>query len=330
MAMSKHSYLSLGPTGFHRVAYTDWGEPAAPHVVVCVHGLSRNGRDFDFLARALEPDCRVVCPDVVGRGDSAWLADPSGYTFGTYLADAASLIARVTTPPRGSFFGELHRQLRARLGGAPAPQRLDWVGTSMGGLIGLLLAAKPGSPIRRLVLNDVGPLVPWNGLLRLGGGLGQATRFADRAAAESQLRAACAAFGIDDAAHWSHLLEHGIARDDDGSFVLRYDPALARLPRRPDPELPLGPDFLRGIDLWGAWEAVRCPVLVLRGAASDVLLPETLARMRSRANVRAIEFAGVGHAPALMNAAQVTAVRDFLLAPDAEVEPQDPPGAPRA
>lgn len=325
MTMTKHSYLSLGPTGFHRVAYTDWGDPSARHVVVCVHGLSRNSRDFDFLARTLEPDCRVVCPDVVGRGDSEWLADRSGYTFGTYLADAAALIARVTTPPRASFFTELHRQLRARLGGAAEPQRLDWVGTSMGGLIGLLLAAKPGSPIRRLVLNDVGPLVPWDALLRLSGALAHGTRFAERAAAEAQLRAACATFGIDDEAHWSHLLDHSIAEDDDGSFVLRFDPALAHRPKSPDPELPLGPDFLRGVDLWSAWDAVRCPVLVLRGADSDVLRSETVDRMvRSRANVRAVTFDGVGHAPALMSAVQIAAVRDFLLAPDSDFEPAAP------
>jgi pimeloyl-ACP methyl ester carboxylesterase len=320
MPMSQHSYLSLGPDGFHRLAYMDWGDPAAAHVVVCVHGLSRNSRDFDFLARGLEDECRVVCPDVVGRGDSAWLDDKSGYTFGTYLADAAALIARLTTPPRSSFFGELHRQLRLRLGSAPPVQRLDWVGTSMGGLIGLLLASKAETPIRRLVLNDVGPLVPWNALLRLSGALSQGTRFDDRSAAEARLRAACDGFGIDGDAQWSHVLEHSIAQDDDGSFVLRYDPALAQLPRRPDRELPLGPDFMRGIDLWSAWDAVQCPVLVLRGANSDVLLPDTTARMRAKSNVQVIEFDGVGHAPALMSEAQIGAVREFLLRPDSAFE----------
>jgi len=324
MAMTKHNYLSLGPAGFHRLAYMDWGDAAARHVVICMHGLSRNSRDFDFLARALEPHCRVICPDVVGRGDSAWLEDRSEYSFGTYMADAATLIARVTHPSRGSFFTELHRQLRARFGSAPEPQRMDWIGTSMGGLIGMLLAAKPGSPIRRLVLNDVGPLVPWNALLRLSSALMHATRFADRAAAEAQLRASCANFGLDSEAQWQHLLDHSIAQDDDGSFVLRYDPALGQLPRSPDRELPLGPDFLRGIDLWGAWDAVQCPVLVLRGAESDVLLPDVVERMCARPNVRAVEFPGIGHAPALMSDAQIAVIRDFLLAPDAAVVSASP------
>ena len=320
MTVSRQSYLSLGPTGFHRIAYSDWGDTSARHVVICVHGLSRNSRDFDFLARALESDCRVVCPDVVGRGDSEWLADKSGYNFGTYLADAAALIARVTMPPRGSFFSELHRRLRSRRGDDQEPQRLDWVGTSMGGLIGMLLAAKPGSPIRRLVLNDVGPLVPWNALLRLSGAMVQGTRFTSRAAAETQLRGACATFGIDDEAHWTHLIDHSIVEDDDGSFVLRFDPALVQLQRAPDRELPLGPDFLRGVDAWSAWDAVRCPVLVLRGADSDVLPRDTVERMGAKPNVHVVEFPGVGHAPALMSPTQIRIVKEFLLVPDAEID----------
>ncbi|MDE2358887.1 MAG: alpha/beta fold hydrolase [Betaproteobacteria bacterium] len=172
--MTQQSFLSLGPDGFHRIAYTEWGDARNAHVVLCVHGLSRNSRDFDPLAEELETRYRVVCMDVVGRGDSDWLADKSGYSFSTYLSDAASLIARVTTPVTGGLLDSLH----ARLGGSRPAARLDWVGTSMGGLIGMLLAAKPGSPIRRLVLNDVGPFVPWDALISLKGHVGSETRFA--------------------------------------------------------------------------------------------------------------------------------------------------------
>jgi pimeloyl-ACP methyl ester carboxylesterase len=312
MGMAQYSYLSLGPTGFHRVAYTDWGDPAASHIVICVHGLTRNSRDFDFLARSLESQCRVVCMDVVGRGDSEWLDDKAGYTFATYTNDAAALIARVTTPPRGSFFSELQRQWRLRVGNGVPERRIDWVGTSMGGLIGLLLAAKPGSPIRRLVLNDVGPLIPWSALLRLSRHALHGTAFADRDVAEAQLRNACAPFGLDSEAQWEHLLRHSIATADDGSVMLRYDPALGTL-SGPGLEFPLGPQFMRGVELWKTWDAVDCPVLVLRGAESDVLLPDTVERMKSKRNVTVIEFDGVGHAPGLMNAAQIGAVRDFLL-----------------
>jgi len=316
MTLSQQSFLSLGPDGFHRIAYTDWGDARDPRVVLCVHGLSRNSRDFDRLAAALEGGHRVVCMDVVGRGDSDWLDDKSGYSFGTYLGDAAALIARVTTPAPGG----LLENLQARVRGQRPAATLDWVGTSMGGLIGMLLAAKPGSPIRRLVLNDVGPFVPWNALIRLKGHVGGVTRFADFAGVESWVRHACSSFGPLDEDFWRHLADHAAVPDADGGYRLRYDPALSRgLPVHRDPELPIGPEFLRGIDLWSSWEAVRCPVLVLRGADSEVLPRETVEEMqRRKPNLKVVEFPSVGHAPALASADQIGVVRDFLAA----IEPQ--------
>jgi len=312
MAMSQQQFLSLGPDGFHRVAYTDWGDSQNPHVVVCVHGLSRNCRDFDRLATALSDDCRVVCPDVVGRGNSDWLADKSGYCFPTYLSDAAALVARVTTPPvNGLLTG-----LRDRLRGGRATPALDWIGTSMGGLIGMLLAAKQGSPIRRLVLNDVGPFVPWNALIRLKGHVANHNAFAGIAEVEAHLRRVCAEFGQLDDEYWRQLAEHGVRQRDDGSLVLSYDPAISRgLPVHLDPELPIGPEFLRGIDLWSVWDAVRCPTLVLRGENSEVLPREVVEQMRRRKpDLQVAEFHAVGHAPSLAAADQIATVRKFLLA----------------
>jgi pimeloyl-ACP methyl ester carboxylesterase len=297
----QQSILSLGPEGFHRVAYTDWGDPDNPHVVMCVHGLSRNSRDFDYLADALRKDYRVVCMDVVGRGESAWLDDKSGYTFSTYLSDAAALVARVTTPVRAGFL----REMRTRY--------LDWVGTSMGGLIGMLLAAKRNSPIGRLVMNDVGPFVPWNGLFRLKGHLGHPRGFGTRRAAGDFLREALAAFGPLTERQWEHLVEHSIRQHKDGRWHLRFDPAIGQWSAQSDPELPIGPEFLRGIDLWSAWRAVDCPVLVLRGAESDVLPAATAKEMsRRKPGTQVVEFEGVGHAPALMDRRQIDAVRSFL------------------
>ena len=312
--MFQHSFLSLGPDGFHRIAYTDWGDGRNPRVLLCVHGLSRNSRDFDRLAAALEVGRRVVCMDVVGRGDSDWLEDKSGYSFSTYLCDAAALIARVTTPPPGG----LLESLQARLRGQRPAATLDWVGTSMGGLIGMLLAAKPGSPIRRLVLNDVGPFVPWNALIRLKGHIGSETRFADFAAVEAWVSQACSSFGALDEDFLRHLAEHAAVPEADGGYCLRYDPDISRgLPVHRDPELPIGPEFLRGIDLWSAWEAVRCPVLVLRGEESEVLSRETVAEMqRRKPDLKVVEFPGVGHAPALASADQIAVIREFLDAED--------------
>jgi pimeloyl-ACP methyl ester carboxylesterase len=308
MRMTQESFVSLGPNGFHRVAYTDWGDPANPHVVLCVHGLSRNSRDFDYLAEALARDCRVVCMDVVGRGDSDWLEEKSGYSFSTYMSDAAALVARVTkpAPPRG-LVGRFRRRGDVT--------RLDWIGTSMGGLIGMLLAAKRGSPLRRLVLNDVGPFVPWNSLFRLKGGIGRKHAFDSFDEARAYVREACASFGPLTDEQWEHLARHSVRQAADGSWALRYDPAIGRAwPSQPDPELPIGPEILRGIDLWSTWNAVECPVLVLRGADSDVLLARTVEEMRRRKpGLESVEFGGVGHVPALCDAEQIEAVREFLL-----------------
>ena len=138
------SFLSLGPSGFHRIAFTDWGEAKGRKATVCVHGLTRSGRDFDMLAGALGEQGRVVCPDVAGRGASDWLSNPKDYIYPTYLGDMAGLMSHI------------------------GAERVDWIGTSMGGLIGMMLAATPATPIRKLVINDIGPFIPKEALLRIG------------------------------------------------------------------------------------------------------------------------------------------------------------------
>src|SRR5882672_11219826 len=299
--MQQRHFHSLGDGGFHRVAYTEWG--SGSHVVVCVHGLARNSRDFDFLAAALTPECRVLCMDVVGRGESDWLDNKSEYTFATYQSDASAMLARASAPAPSPF---LKRE---------RPVTLDWVGTSMGGLIGMFLAARRNSPIRRLVLNDVGALIPWSALFRMKGYITRGRRFSDLGEVEAYLRKVCAQFGPLTDEHWQHMARHGARRDADGSFYLRYDPAIGEgLHGHVDPEFPMGPDMLRGIDLWNIWSKIECPTLVLHGAQSEVLLPATLAEMRSRKpDVQIVEFEGVGHAPALMNDEQIAVVKEFLL-----------------
>ena len=301
-------FLALGPHGFHRVAYTEWGDPRGQHIVLCVHGLTRNARDFDELAEHLAGrGCRVVCMDVVGRGDSDWFEHKEDYGFAQYLSDAAALLARVTAPP--------HKvSLLRRLQGASVGQRIDWVGTSMGGLIGMMLAAKPDSPIRRLVLNDVGALIPWSALFRMKGYITRGRSFANEAEVEAYLREVCAPFGPLTAEQWRHLARHS-ARHVNSHYELRYDPAIGEgLHGHIDPEFPIGPDLMRGIDLWNVWSKVQCPTLVLRGQLSEVLLPATLAEMRSRKpDLEIAEFPGVGHAPALMSDEQIRVVKQFLL-----------------
>lgn len=309
--MPRIRYFSgLNPRGFHRVAYTEWGDTANPHVVVCVHGLTRNSRDFDYLAARLASDCRVVCMDVVGRGASDWLPDKHDYGFALYQSDAAALLARV-----GCTHGALGRLVRLALH-LGRPRRIDWVGTSMGGLIGMIVASKPNSPIDRLVLNDIGPLVPWSGLVRLKNTHREFNaKFKDVNDVERHLREVMVPFGPLDDRQWRQVARHSARRTADGSYVLAYDPGIVSAIRRSNhADIEFGGDFLQGVDLWPVWDAIKCPTLVLRGATSDLLLDTTAKQMAERGpRARVVEVPGVGHAPWLMSDDQVDVVRDFLL-----------------
>ncbi|MFN0314979.1 MAG: alpha/beta fold hydrolase [Burkholderiales bacterium] len=305
-------FMSLGPQGFHRIAYTEWGNPANPNIVLCVHGLTRNSRDFDALATDLSRDFRVVCMDVAGRGASDWLKDKRDYGFSLYQADAAALLARVTAP------ADLSSDSRRRNDAGPAPMhQVDWIGTSMGGLIGMMLAAKANSPIRRLVMNDVGPFIPWYALLAMSAhDYGQHTRFAGLTEVEQYLRQACASFGPLPGEHWRHLAEHNARRNEDGSYTLAFDPAVLTPRRDPTMEFRLGSDLRQGLNMWPVWDKVQCPALVLRGAQSNVLEHTTCEEMRKRhPATQVVEFPGVGHAPWLASEDQMRIVRDFLLMP---------------
>lgn len=271
----------LGP-GFFDLAYAEWG-PADGRPVVCAHGLTRSARDFDALAATLAArGRRVVAIDFPGRGASAWLPDPALYASPTYLAAAAALIARLDAP------------------------EIDWVGTSMGALVGMILAAQARTPIMRLVMNDVGPFIPKAALERIGSYVGQAPRFASLDEVEAYLREILAPFGKLDDAQWRHLAAHDAVRDGDG-WRMRYDPAIGTAFRAAP---------VADVDLWPVWERVACPVLVLRGAASDLLLAQTMGEMATRghAKVTCVEFAGCGHAPALMATDQIETVAGFLAA----------------
>lgn len=287
--MKQRSYLSLGPSGFHRIAYTEWGQRHNPHTVVCMHGLTRNGRDFDFLAERLQPRYRVLCPDAPGRGKSDWLPQAAQYNYQQYMADAAALIARASAPLADA--------------GDEAAWMLDWVGTSMGGLIGLMLASMPHSPINKLVLNDVGPEVPASALNRLGEYVGKDPAFETLDAFEAYLRQVHAPFGPLSDAQWRHLAEHS-HRMEDGAYRSNYDPAIGEAFAQP---------LRENVELWSLWEQIKIPVLVLRGAQSDLLTPETVARMQAvRPDIELAEFEGVGHAPALMDEEQMRIIEAFL------------------
>jgi pimeloyl-ACP methyl ester carboxylesterase len=281
--MRQRTVQCLSPAGFHDMAYVEWGEPDNPRLLVCAHGLTRCGRDFDFLAQALADQYRVVCPDVVGRGRSAWLRDKNHYRIPQYCADMVTLLARLDA------------------------QTVHWLGTSMGGLIGMALAAQQGTPISRLVLNDVGPVVTAGSIVRIGEFLGRAPRFATIEEAEAYVRFVSAPFGALTDAQWRHLTIHTLRPLAEGGYAMAYDPGIAE-PFRLD--MGSGKD----VELWPLYDAVTCPTLLVRGAQSDLLTVATAREMGERGpRARLAEIQNVGHAPVLMADDQIGIVRDFLL-----------------
>jgi pimeloyl-ACP methyl ester carboxylesterase len=277
----EHCLPGLSPVGFHQIVFWDWPGPNADApVLVAVHGLTRNGRDFDVLARALSDRFRVVCPDIVGRGKSAWLPAGALYTYPQYLADMVALVARI----------------------GPGP--IDWLGTSMGGLIGMMLAAQPGGLIRRLILNDVGPFVPKAALERIASYVGQDPRFGSVAEVETYLRRVHAPFGGLTDSDWAHLAQYSTRERPEGGFGLAYDPKIAEAFRTTP---------IADVDLWPVWEAIACPALVIRGGQSDLLTAEIADEMvRRKPATRLVTFPECGHAPALMDPAQIAVIRNWL------------------
>jgi pimeloyl-ACP methyl ester carboxylesterase len=295
------NYVSCADAhGGHRMACWQWGDAAAAHVVICVHGLSRQGRDFDVLAQALvarsDHPLRIVCPDVVGRGRSDWLSDPMGYQIPTYVGDMLAMLA------------QLQRQAPIRT--------LDWVGTSMGGLIGMGICGTPKLPlpvpVRKLVLNDVGPAIQWEALRRIGTYLGMTGRFESVQQAADAMWAISSSFGPHSPEQWFALSQAMIKPLPEGGFTLHYDPAIAVPFRTVTQESAAQGEAA----LWQLYDQIGARTLLMRGANSDLLARDTaLAMTRRGPKARLIEFEGVGHAPTLVADDQIDAVAAFLLGP---------------
>ena len=275
----------LSLTGFHQIAYVDWGPLEGAIPILCVHGLSRQGRDFDYVAVKLAAmGRRVVCPDLVGRGRSGKLRNPNEYALPQYCADMNALVARLGT------------------------EQVDFIGTSLGGLIGMVLAGMPGNLIRRLVVNDIGPFLPWKGLARIGTYLSaMPSDFRDLGVAETYFREVLAPFGSLTDEEWMHITRHSVEwHASRERYVTLFDPQIVRAFRNP---------WHYSLDLWKYWTAIEVPILVIRGEESD-MLPADLARdmMRRNPRARVVEMKGCGHAPPLMSAEQIGCVSEFLNA----------------
>ncbi|MFM7522936.1 MAG: alpha/beta fold hydrolase [Betaproteobacteria bacterium] len=276
----------LSPAGLHAMAYKEWGDPRNPRVLVCVHGVTRVSDDFDALAAAMADQYRVICPDVVGRGRSAWLKDLKYYWVPQYVSDMVTLIARLDVP------------------------QVDWFGTSMGALIGLGLAAIPDASIRNMVMNDVGPTLNFQALSRIGSYIGEDLRFDSFQQARDYIRTISAPFGPHTDQQWDKLAADVLRQTDDGQWRRHYDVSLA-LPFKVMTE----ESAQQGeAALWAAYDAVRCPVLLVRGAESDLLTRETAQQMTIRGpRAQLVELPGIGHAPTFMHDDQIALAREFFL-----------------
>ncbi|MGL4574955.1 MAG: alpha/beta fold hydrolase [Burkholderiaceae bacterium] len=285
-----HTVQCASPSGLHHMAYVEWGDAANPDVLVCVHGLSRVGRDFDRLAKALANHYRVVCPDVVGRGASGRLANPLLYGVPQYVSDMVTLIARLNVP------------------------QVDWFGTSMGGLIGMSLAGLPDSPIargRKLLINDVGPTLDPAALTRIGQYIGVPRTFASVEEATAAVKITSASFGLRTDVQWRELAELVIRKNDDGTYRLHYDMRIGDAFRTTTLEQAQAGEQV----LWNLWANIKADTLVVRGAQSDLLSPATLQRMLdTNPLASSAEIAGVGHAPMFWGEDQIQIAKQFFLA----------------
>lgn len=282
--MTNHSTFNFSYNG-HNVSYTKWGQcnhSAPSKLLVCVHGLTRNGHDFDWLADALKDDYTVICPDMPGRGKSDWLDDPKLYNNNYYVEITAALIKSLGF------------------------EQADWVGTSMGGLMGMIAAATQPKLIRKMVLNDIGPFISADGMRRIATYIKDEVKFPTLESAEKRFKEIFSPFKIENEADWQHFFAYAF-REVNGGYSFNHDPAIGAVFKDKDGNIVTLQEF----DLWRIWEAIKIPVLVLRGEKSDILSREVAGKMAEKA--RLVEFAGFGHVPPLINAEQIDVVKSFLI-----------------
>ena len=277
----------ISPEGLHTMAYKDWGDINNPNVVVCVHGVTRISGDFDDLAHSLSSQYRVICPDIVGRGKSSWFNNPQHYHVPQYVSDIVTLLARINVP------------------------KVNYIGTSMGGLIAMGLGALPNNPIKKLILNDIGPVLNTDALIRIGEYIGKPMRFATYAEGAAYIRSICATFGEHTEAQWHKLCDDVLRQDTDGMWIRHYDLAIAHSMKAFNADVA---QVMQTI-LWQSYDAITCPTLLMRGANSDLLSHDSAMAMTQRGpQAKLIEFANVGHAPTMINEEQIQVVKDFLTA----------------
>lgn len=277
--MENKSVKWLDETGFHRLSYSEWGDPDNDNVLICAHGLTRNRHDFDFLAEQLKADYRLICPDFPGRGQSDWLTNKNNYDYPHYLQAFTALLAKT-----GS-------------------QSVTWLGTSMGGVTGMLFASLPGNPISKLILNDIGALIPKSALTNISDYVGKQPIFHSLDALKHYLMEIHHGFGALSGAQWKHMATHSYRKLENGRFTLSYDPDIV---------IPFKKQSIEEINLWPVWAGIHCPVLIIRGSESEILPKKVALKMATRSNATLIEISKTGHAPALMSTNQIEIISNWL------------------
>ena len=278
--MKNQTVTSCSIGGLHHLSYSDWGDQDNPHVLVCAHGLTRNKHDFDLLASRLAPQRRVICFDLPGRGNSDWLTNKLAYDYNQYVIDAMIILSRIGV------------------------KQVDWLGTSMGGILGLLISASNKTPIKRLILNDVGPLIPKQALIRIADYVGQQPSFDNTDQLEEYMREIYAGFGNLSDEQWQHILKYGQRHLDNGHFTLNYDPGLSQAFNKKPQE---------DINLWPIWQSIKQPTLIIRGEHSDLLSSTTVEEMlQSNTKAQQVVIPDAGHAPALMSENEFNIIDQWL------------------
>ena len=284
-AYTTHRCRCINPNGFHQIAYYAWGDPLNPPLIM-VHGLSRLGHDFDVVAAALSDTYYVICPDMVGRGNSDWLPEGQTYTYTQYMNDLTTLIAHITPSTTAS------------------PPSVSWLGSSMGGLLGMIMASMPGTPITKLLINDIGPFITVSALKKIRSYVGLMPTFQTFDLGENFVRQIYAPFGKLSDAQWHHMATHSLHRQSDGTYRLHYDPRIAHFKMDDD---------TADVNLWSCWWSVPCPTLILRGVHSEIFPSDVAEQMiASNPNASLIEIPDAGHAPALMSDFERDIVRKWF------------------
>ncbi|KTC84763.1 alpha/beta fold hydrolase [Legionella drozanskii] len=276
--MKKHQVMGIDSQAFHNMVYYEWGDSNNPKVLLCVHGLFRNARDFDDLAKVLSSHYRVICPDMVGRGLSDKISNPKDYSTLTYLSDITILLAQLGVT------------------------EIDYIGTSMGGVIGIMIAAMKNSPIKKLILNDIGPFVDTKALQQIitYGKKGSEKYFGTLGEVEAYLKETYSSFAQLSPEQWQHLAVCGVWQNSNKQYQLAYDPKII--------------ENVIAAPQWALWSKVQCPILLLHASLSNVLSDDTVIKMQQlQPALKTVNIPDIGHPVSLMKIDEIKLVKQWLL-----------------